>query len=480
MRQAAEIARDEGTKDFEIWLKRGQAVLGPNANPRDLAEYAANQGKKLPPIPRPHNQKEVLFTLPGSEDLHPGWEDPQNPESGVLDSTTGVHYQAGEYTKKDRGLALAEERGKYWGPFGNYYRAAKGKGASDEDARATAAQMVFKDYGVRIGRQEQQMAIDSKLSGGVGGADMPKLQTAPPKTGSAPTSKPATNGTNGTAAGVAGAMPRANRVLSAPTPDNPFGLSQRDIDSANYFIGVQTGAQKGTGKAAVQSIDGQKVLARVGVTPEDLTARQEQRTAARKTIDKLAPIAEAVSALDNSLERHSKLLMNLRPQLPSTDISKLNEWLQSGAREFNVKGLSAPAIQYGIALQAVRNEYARIIEGSGASIAGTSVQSLKDAGDKMRGGFTTGNTQAMLQMIDAEAKNKYGGYGDKLRELQQRMSQPLVPELKGGKYEPVVPTIPPPVNTSGVGGAVRTQADFDKLPKGAVYIGEDGKKYRKP
>jgi len=35
-------------KEYDVWLKRGKEILGPNADPRDLAEYAGSKGTKLP------------------------------------------------------------------------------------------------------------------------------------------------------------------------------------------------------------------------------------------------------------------------------------------------------------------------------------------------------------------------------------------------------------------------------------------------
>lgn len=37
--------------EFDSWLERGKQVLGPNASPRDLAEYAGSHGTKLPTEP---------------------------------------------------------------------------------------------------------------------------------------------------------------------------------------------------------------------------------------------------------------------------------------------------------------------------------------------------------------------------------------------------------------------------------------------
>jgi hypothetical protein len=36
--------------EYDFWLKKGQDVLGKDASPRDLAEYAGSGGKKLPPV----------------------------------------------------------------------------------------------------------------------------------------------------------------------------------------------------------------------------------------------------------------------------------------------------------------------------------------------------------------------------------------------------------------------------------------------
>ncbi len=467
-KQAAQIAREEDEKDYKIWLERGKEVLGPKASPRDLAEFAGTHGKKLPPVPSGANQRPYYVKRPGSDVTEPAFVD-RVAKSGYVD----IH---GEDMPEGTTLSAAP-REEVSRVIAGYYAYWRGQGLSDKDAKAKAGEDYRQRDQERLGRTLQQGDIDQAISG-IGmrsGFTNPTIHTnptpvAPPvgasSTATTPsaTAPPVTkNGINKAAPATGTATPMANRVLGAPSANNPLGLSQRDIDTANFTVGVLTGLQKGTGKAAAQTIQGQKVLARVGVTPEEVTARNEQRVAARKTIDKLAPIAEAVSALDNALARHGTLLMNLRPQLPSTDITKLNEWLQSGAREFNVTGVSPAAVQVGIAMQAVRNEYARIIEGSGASVAGTSVQAMKDAGDKMRSGFTTGNMQAMLSMIDAEAKNKYGGYGDKLKELQQRMSEPLVPELKGGKYQPVIPDIPKPVPqgiTAPSGKAPKTAQEY--------------------
>lgn len=43
-----QIAAEKG--EYDAWLERGKGVLGPDASPRDLAEFAGSKGQRLPPI----------------------------------------------------------------------------------------------------------------------------------------------------------------------------------------------------------------------------------------------------------------------------------------------------------------------------------------------------------------------------------------------------------------------------------------------
>jgi hypothetical protein len=124
--------------------------------------------------------------------------------------------------------------------------------------------------------------------------------------------------------------------------------------------------------------------------------------------------------------------------LPQSDVAKINEWLMSGSRSFNVTGVSDKAIRYGLAMAAVRNEYARVISGGGMSIAQVPVEALNSAGALMREGFNTGNTAAMVGQMKTETKLKTKGYSEQLRSLRSKIAQPLIPELYGQKYEDIV------------------------------------------
>jgi hypothetical protein len=189
-----------------------------------------------------------------------------------------------------------------------------------------------------------------------------------------------------------------------------------------------------------------------GLPPEVINARVDRRQGALKAYNNIKPMESAYSGLADALDRHATILNNLRSQLPNNDIAKINQWLISGAREFDVGGVSEAATRYGAALAAVRNEYARIIAGGASSIAQVSPEALKSAGEVISPGFTKGNMKSLVDQFGVEAKQKLGGYRDQEKSLLGEISQRLVPELYGEKYKEVEP-VPPP----GSGGNHRIQ-----------------------
>jgi hypothetical protein len=207
----------------------------------------------------------------------------------------------------------------------------------------------------------------------------------------------------------------------------------------NYLSGI-LGAGLGMGIAARERASkGMSLIAQLtGLPQTEIDARSEVRKADKKAFERLNLITQGNASLENALALHGDVLVNLRPSLPQGDVAKINEWLMSGARSFNVKGISDKAIRYGLALAAVRNEYARVISGGGMSIAQVPVEALSSAGALMREGFNTGNTAAMVAQMKNETRLKTQGYSKQLRELRQKVALPLIPELYGQKYEDIV------------------------------------------
>lgn len=470
LHQRAEIEREEGSKDFATWYARGkEAGL---TNPRDLAEFAATKGQKMPSGGTSGRLKQYV-KRPGSDETELAFVDKNNPE-GFVD-VDGNPIPGAK-------IASSPAQERLYSAVQGYYMYWRGKGLNEADAKAKAGEDFRDNQGKHLGRLEQQMAIDAGLSGigpGQGFTNRPPAaapgqQPAPP--GNVPRGTPPMPAPRVVAPANGMVAPRpvapAQQPAQAAAHPAPRGATpalpaprlpqSQDADDVNYLVGVLSGAQKGGGHQNVRAIRGQQVLAKLGVTPEELTARVEQRKAAAKSIERLTLMSSSIEALENAISRHGDILNNLRGQLPDTDITKLNQWLMSGAREFNVTGISEPAVRYGIALQAVRNEYARVLAGGAASIATTPVDAMKEAAALMQPGFQSGNIRGMVDQVKTEATQKTGGYRDELKSLMDSMRKPLVPELYGQKYQEA-PQTPMPNGSRPTGGpAPKTAEEYLK------------------
>jgi hypothetical protein len=165
-----------------------------------------------------------------------------------------------------------------------------------------------------------------------------------------------------------------------------------------------------------------------------LNSRVTARKAEASALPKLTLLNDSVEGLESAINKHGKILTDLRPKLPSTDVTKLNEWLISGATKFDVGNISEDAVRYGLALQAVKSEYARVISSGAASAGQTNVNAAQEAGELMSKGFTTGQTRAMVDQIKTETQQRTAGYRSELKEIQNRLAVGIIPELYGGTY----------------------------------------------
>jgi len=229
-------------------------------------------------------------------------------------------------------------------------------------------------------------------------------------------------------------------------------LNPREMENAQFYINSLTGGTKATGVSQARAVMGQQALQKLGVMPEDLNARVETRKAAGKALEKLTLITEANEGLENALNRHGKVLIDLRKRLPDSDIRIINDKLIKGGREVDFGGMSDAAIRYGLAMQALRNEYGRIIAGGAASVGQTHVEALHEAARLMAEGYTKHGIGGMVDQLKIETQQRRGGYKDELVKLQGQLRAPLVPELTGGTYQPIE-SVPQP----GGGAAPPTQ-----------------------
>lgn len=197
----AELARSQSTRlklrDFDEWYEKGKKVLGADADPRDLAEWAATQGQRLParavqgsrkaeswkladgttvdvdfdpksgtryvggeawdiPDGASRKGKDVNMQLawakyPGDKEGAPPHAiriDPRDPTKR-LDANTGQPVPSGA-EQIDTALLQAKIRQNAYGQFGNLYRALVGQGHSESEANNIAGQQVEAEYQKRL------------------------------------------------------------------------------------------------------------------------------------------------------------------------------------------------------------------------------------------------------------------------------------------------------------------------------------------
>jgi hypothetical protein len=382
--------------------------------------------EKALPATGSHNLTQVLYKKPGSEDLHSGWTDPRDPGK-VFDAESGAQLEHGSFQLIDKTLAATEERGKFWGEFGNFYRAAKGQGMSDDAARNAAGAMVYKKYGVQLGRQEQQMAIDKALSGIGPGAGVPP-SARPPASAALPgmplapvrgNGQPAT----GAAPPVATARPSAS---GAPLPQagtgGPFGnLSPTERDDVLQYLGTLTGTQKGGGGKAgqVRTQAGLRAIAKAtGLDPMTLTARLTETPALAKQIGETVQRSGAIQRLNNTIDTHGKILLQVAQHLKDTGSPLLNkpvrEWARQAAGDPELKRVM-------VALNEMQREYAYLTAGGAQSRAMLPVHTSESMDKILSLDSTLPEMAAEVDQIGVGAKAELQAMNKTVKDLQGQM-----------------------------------------------------------
>jgi len=434
-----EMARKARKESFETGLEEGtrtsQAKLDQQLKEVDQLQkrgYSKAEAERIvfgkAAFSSSGNVK-AFFKRPGSDETEMGFVDKNNP-GGFIDVN-------GEPVPGAK-VAASPTQERLYGLMQAFYWRNRKQGLNDVEAREAAGEQVYKMTGIKIAKTEQEMAIASIRSGVGPGPGIPESTPpgAPPARPGAQTPRPVTPAMppSRVAPRAAAAAPAQPTAATAPLRSK---LNPREQENAQFYINSLTGGPKATGISQARAIMGQQALQKLGVTPEDLNARAETRKAAGKALEKLTLITASNEGLENALKRHGQVLISLRDQLPDSDVTKINEWLIKGGREFDVSGLSEKAVRYGPAIQALRNEYGRVIAGGAASVATTPVEALHEAGRNIREGFTRKNMKGLVDQLGIETQQRKGGYKDELARLQAELRAPLVPELTGGTYQPI-------------------------------------------
>lgn len=345
--------------------------------------------------------------------LHAIRIDPQT--SKAVESLTGKDLPEGA-EQVNPSVMTAQMRQDSYGAFGNYYRAAKAQGLSEDAAREKAGELVFKELGLRFSKQEQDIAINAALSGIGGGSsvDVKPQPTAP---------KPAQ--------GSGGAQ--------NPTPfKTSGGLSESDRTDINQYIGSVLGTFKSSGKAgAVRQTRGLAKLADLtGLSPTQLSAELATDKATAHALAQAVEVSGAFGRVQETLKQHGQVLLNAAKAYGPGNTPIANrtvQWIQENAKQH------PELTRYTLALNAVQREYGRLIAGGVQSKAMLPVSSTEKGEAVLRRDATMADIAAAVSQLQIEADTEQKAFGDQIEGLKQK--------LTGGKIGSAVNPQPSPNGT---------------------------------
>jgi hypothetical protein len=298
-----------------------------------------------------------------------------------------------------------------YGSFGNYYRAARGRGMNEEEARESAAQKVDQEFNVKLSRQEQQIGIDAALSG-IGGVPPREGPSKPSTAPGAPSpSQPPT---------PASAPTPTRGATPAPSPAQSPG-SDQDRENITYYLSSVLGVQpKAGGKAAgVRSLKGQEALAKLtGLSPMQLNAELVGDKATAKALMQAMEVSGAFGRVQETLKAHGQVLLDAAKAYGPGNtpiVNKTYQWLQDNLT-------AHPELtKYSLALNAVQREYARMVSGGVQSRAMLPVTTVEKGEAVLRRESTLADILAAVQQLKIEADTEQKAFGNQIEGLKDKL-----------------------------------------------------------
>lgn len=196
-----------------------------------------------------------------------------------------------------------------------------------------------------------------------------------------------------------------------------------------------------------------------GSTGEAERIRQVSTKATQKALGNTINIAAGIDRAGNILDDHFTILTDLAKKIDPTRIQTLNKAIMAGRTEFNDPVANAYASQ----MQNVMLEYGRLKAGPNSQ-AMIPVEAMKLGAKALSTGMDVPSLEAIQGVVRKDVA------------INRQRAKESVEALKGS-MAPSGPTAAP----SGQAAAhPASQAEFDLLPKGALYVNPaDGRTYTK-
>lgn len=213
-----------------------------------------------------------------------------------------------------------------------------------------------------------------------------------------------------------------------------------------------------------------QIQTETGATPTDaaleLVNRSIAFTSGKKSSGQLTTMLgatrQAVEQLDYNVDKAREEM----DKLGSSDLSPLINAMARGVEKWTGDPAYTTLYYY---MHASATESARLLSGGQASVAQLNQGAAKEAQKWADANYTTpAQWMAVGKAMKDEGRFRVKTYEDALE------------SQKVGAKNPDASITAAPTPASAAPSTVTTQQQFDALPSGAVYTGQDGKPYRKP
>lgn len=366
--------------------------------------------------------QKVWVKRPGAESPEYAFVDPKNPQ-GYIDVNHKTIDGATPVAAPAEGSGMA----RVFGDMARSQLAKEGvKSPTQDQIKTRSGDIAVEYYGSAVARRQQEMAIDQEVSGGIG----PGRGLTPQSSGSSRTPPPGVPTTGDKPLGSATTGSRNPPPITASKSDSEreqgSTIPKAEEDVANRYMDSVTGINKGGGKAAQVAVNrGRDILVkRTGLNPTDLQTAIVDYKASQKALSDAVGTSNAYLRVQKALDAHGDVLENAAKELKNNTYALGDNPLKNATVQWFDSAVGPhPELQkYREAMQAVSNEYARLISGGVQSRAQLPVSAGSKGEALMPPNMTMADVQAAVSQLKTEAAATQKGFSEQQSEIKSRLA----------------------------------------------------------
>lgn len=206
------------------------------------------------------------------------------------------------------------------------------------------------------------------------------------------------------------------------------------------------------------------VLAAFNIAPSEMASRGAEFKVNTVRLTAMEKMSDSALAYEDTAIRNFDKAMELAPAAVPDWGPYLNRWIMEG--ETMLGDTNVPP--YVAAVLTASTEYAKVMSGSTGAQASTD-SARREAAERFSPYLNKGQIAAVVDLAKNDMKNRKSALTDRIAQIRG--------DLRGGQAAPST-TTPPPASAGPP--HITNQADYDRLPSGAHFVGPDGQERVKP